>query len=218
MSNTHDPVNDIHSYGIDIKQREIYLHSYIANSDDDPGVDYRMSSTFSKNIRILDSIDQSPILVHMHSIGGNWSDGMSIFDTIKMCRSHVTIIAYGQAESMSSIIFQAADARIMTPNAYFMAHYGSSSFNGNFLDAQSFSKFDLKCIETMLEIYAKSAISGKFFKEKLKEPTEEKVKNFLRKKLKDGDWYLTANEAVYYGFADGVLTNRNFKTIDMLKV
>ena len=84
--------------------------------------------------------------------------------------------------------------------------------------SQKFSKFDLNCIETMLSIYSGVAMSGKFFKEKLKTITEEKVKNFLRKKLKDGDWYLNANEAVYYGFADGVLTNRNFKTIDMLKV
>ena len=42
---------------------------------------------------------------------------MAIFDAIKICRSHVTILVYGQAESMSSIILQAADKRIMMPNS-----------------------------------------------------------------------------------------------------
>ena len=45
----------------------------------------------------------------MHSVGGNWNDGMAIFDAIELCQSYVTIIVYGQAESMSSIILQAAD-------------------------------------------------------------------------------------------------------------
>ena len=45
-----DAVSDIQSYGIDVKNRELYLHGYIANTDDDPGVDYKMASTFYKNI------------------------------------------------------------------------------------------------------------------------------------------------------------------------
>ena len=35
--------------------------------------------------------------------------------------------------------------------------------------------------------------------------------------MKNGDWYLSANEAVYYGFADGVLSTRRFKDIDSIK-
>jgi ATP-dependent protease ClpP protease subunit len=31
------------------------------------------------------------------------------------------------------------------------------------------------------------------------------------------DWILNAEEAVYYGFADGVLGDRKFNTIDKLK-
>jgi ATP-dependent protease ClpP protease subunit len=31
------------------------------------------------------------------------------------------------------------------------------------------------------------------------------------------DWILTANEAVEYGFADGVLGSKRFPTIDFLK-
>jgi len=37
------------------------------------------------------------------------------------------------------------------------------------------------------------------------------------RKLKDGDWYLDANEAVYYGLSDAVLESRKYPHIDSLK-
>lgn len=217
MTNS-DFINDLHNNGVDVKNREIFLHSYVANSDEDPGVDYRMVSTFTKNIRMLDILSDAPITIHMQSIGGNWSDGMAIYDAITLCKSYVKIIVYGQAESMSSIILQAADLRIMMPNAYFMAHYGSVGVNGNYLDASKYLEFQKRSTEKMIDIYAESAKNGKFFKEKMgAEVSEHKIKNYLKRKLKDGDWYLNANETVYYGFADGVLSTRNYKNIESLK-
>ena len=213
----NDIIESIHGQSIDLKQREIYLHGYHGPFDDDPGVEYRMATTLIKNIRYLDSLKNQPILIHMHSIGGNWGDGMAIYDAIKLARSHVTIVVYGQAESMSSIILQAADNRIMMPNSYFMSHYGSSSSAGNFLDTQNWAKFESIILDTMLDIYVESCMKGKFFKEKYTDPTESKVRTFIKKKLKDGDWYLNSNEAVYYGFADGVLSTRKYRGISSLK-
>ena len=212
-----DIISDIHSYGIDAKNREIFLHSYIANSEEDPGVDYKMAANFYKNIRILDTISNDPIVVHMHSVGGNWNDGMTIFDSIVVCKSYVTIITYGQAESMSSMVLQAADTRVMMPNAYFMCHFGSSAYDGGFLDVQKGALFEKKMSDTMLDIYAESCLKGKYFKEQYTEPSHEKVKNYLKRKLKDGDWFLEANESVYYGFADCVLDTRKYNSINDLK-
>lgn len=212
-----DLISDVNSYGIDVQNRELYLHSYISNSDDDPGVDYRMTVNFYKNLRILDTISNDPIIVHMHSIGGSWDDGMAIFDAICLCKSHVTVIAYGQAESMSSIILQSADRRVMMPSAYFMLHYGSLDCVGDHLSAQNYAKVDKKNTDTMLDIYAGWCVKAKYFKEHYTDPSFEKVKNYLKRKLKDGDWYLDAHEAVYYGFADLVLDTRRFNSINSLK-
>ena len=212
-----DTVSDVQSYGIDVKNREIYLHGYLSNTDEDPGVDYKMAATFYKNIRILDQISKEPILIHMHSIGGSWNDGMAIFDAIQLAKSYVTIISYGQAESMSSIILQAADKRVMMPNSYFMCHFGSSGYSGNYLDVQKGAAFEKRITELMLDIYTQSCLNGKYFKEQYTEPTFEKVKNYLKRKFKDGDWYLDANESVYYGFSDLVLNTRKFSSIDSLK-
>jgi len=205
-----DPTGEVHSYGVDIANREIYLHGQHGAFEEDPGVDYRMASTFIKNIRHLDAKTHSSILIHMHSIGGNWNDGMAIYDAISMCRSYVTILAYGQAESMSSIILQAADERIMTPNSYFMCHFGSSGMVGDYQSVQNAVKFEQSMTDAMLEIYTEQCVNGKFFKEHYKTVTPEKVKGFIRRKISAGDWYLNAHESVYYGFADGVVTSKKF--------
>ena len=44
-------------------------------------------ANFYKNIRLLDSISHDPIIVHMHSIGGNWNDGMAIYDSMLVAQS-----------------------------------------------------------------------------------------------------------------------------------
>ena len=212
-----DSISDIHSHGLDAKNREIYLHSYIANTEEDPGIEYKMTANFNKNLRILDTISQDPIIIHMHSIGGNWNDGMAIYDAMMIAQSYITVVTYGQAESMSTIVLQAADKRIMMPNSYFMSHFGSSDYSGNFLDVQKGAAFEKKMADTMLEIYTDACLKGDYFKDQYTEPTHEKVKNYLKRKLKDGDWYLDAHEAVYYGFADCVLGERKHININSLK-
>jgi ATP-dependent protease ClpP protease subunit len=212
-----DPIGEVHAYGVDIKNREIFLHGHHGQFEDDPGVEYRMATTFIKNIRVLDGLSNDPIVVHMHSVGGNWSDGMGIYDAIALCKSHVSVLVYGQAESMSSIILQSADLRIMMPNAYFMSHYGSGGFSQDYLSAQNEAKFEQTIANAMFDIYANQCVKGKYFRENYKNPTVEKVKTYFKRKLKSGDWYLSAHEAVYYGFADGVMLGRKYGSINSLK-
>jgi len=142
---------------------------------------------------------------------------MAIYDAILLTKSYVTIICYGQAESMSSIVLQAADKRVMMPNSYFMCHFGSSGYSGNYLDVQKGAIFEKKITDHMIDVYTEVCLKGKYFKEQYSEPTYDKVKSYLKRKLKDGDWYLDANESVYYGFADIVLNTRKFNSIDSLK-
>ena len=203
-----DLLYDLHNYGANIDTREIFLHNYYsADADENPGVEYKMSNTFLKNIRALEiKSDSKPITIHMHSVGGEWSDGMAIYDAILMSKCYVTIIAYGQAESMSSIIFQAADRRLITKNTYFMSHFGSTAAGGEYLSVQNWVKYEKHICDIMIDIYAQSCIGGKYFKEKYgSSPDAEKVKTFLSRKLKSGDWYLNAEDAVYYGFADEII-------------
>lgn len=211
-----DSIKDIHDYNIDVKSRTIYLNNYPSIIDDsNAGVDHKMVSNFIKNIRILDSIAKSPIFIHMHSIGGSLYDGMAIYDAITACDSYVTMIAYGQAESTSSIILQAADLRIMMPSAYFMLHFGSSSYSANYLDVIKSIEFEKKYTEKTINCYVDCLVKSKFYKEELKSPSTKRARSFLLKKLYQGDWYLDAQEAVYYGFADGVLGDKLYKSMEI---
>ena len=216
MKINSDNISDINMYGLDVVNREIYLHSHVGSLDEE-GVDYRMAASFYKNIRILETMSKEPILIHMHSIGGSWYDGMAIFDAISVADSFTTVVVYGQAESMSSIILQAADSRIMMPNSYFMAHYGTSGYGGDYLSVQKAASFEKKEMELMMDIYTDRLMYSEYIKQNYTDPTHEKVKNFIKRKLKDGDWFLSAEDAVFYGFADNVLKSRKYPTIDSLK-
>lgn len=201
-------LKDFHEYGANVNTREIFLHNYYGTEDSNPGVEYRMSNNFIKNLRSLDLKSDLNITIHAHSIGGEWCDGMAIYDAIQMCRSYISLIVYGQAESMSSIFMQAADYRYMTPNAHFMCHYGSSYITTDYLSAMQQAKYEQRICDVMFNVYAKRCVYGEFFIKKFgSDVTEKQVKQYLIKKLKDGDWYLNAEEAVYYGFADAILEN-----------
>lgn len=204
----NDTLQDIHSYGVNINSREIFLHNYFSGTEDEnPGVDYRMANIFLKNLKALEKKTNDPITIHMNSIGGSWADGMVIYDAIAMSKCYITMIAYGQAESMSSIILQSADERLITTNSYFMLHYGSTSVGGDYLSTQNWMQYEKYICNTMLDIYANRCIKGKFFKEKYVKPDLKKVRSFIEKKLLDGDWYLNAEETIYHGFADKIIKN-----------
>jgi ATP-dependent protease ClpP protease subunit len=207
-------LKDFHDYSANINTREIFLHNYFQGEDNqNPGVEYKMANTFIKNLRALDIKNDMNITIHAHSIGGEWADGMAIYDAIQMCRSYITMIIYGQAESMSSIFLQAADYRYMTPNSHFMCHYGSSDINTDYLSAMQQADYERRICDVMFNLYAKRCVNGKFFYEKFgKKPSEKQVKQFLIRKFKNGDWYLDAEEAVYYGFADSILDNWHIKS------
>ena len=51
--NKEPDISLIHSHGIDIHNREIYLHSYMSDNEEESGIDYRCSVTFEKNLRYL---------------------------------------------------------------------------------------------------------------------------------------------------------------------
>lgn len=204
-------ISEIHNHHINHLNREVYLHGYI-DADEEPGVEYRMATSFVKNLHILEAQSAQNILVHMHTIGGNWSDGMAIFNAIRLSRAPVTILGYAQASSMSGIVFQAADKRILMPDCEMMIHHGSISLDDNTVAAKSAIDQNERNCRRMLEVFAESAVNGKYFKDR--KFSLRKAVNFIDAKIKQvGDWYLMPEEAVYYGFADGILGEKGFETV-----
>lgn len=208
-------ITNIHNYNINIKSRELFLHSWI-DDETEYGVDYRSAINLEKNIRILSSISKDPIIIHMHMPGGDWEDCMAMYDTIQSCKCHTTIVAYGKVQSSSSVLFQAPNLRILMPNASMLIHYGSITLDVEHKAAASSLQWSAKEADKMINIFVDRCIKGQM-------AVEKNWKKLIVKRHIDSqissksDWILNAEEAVYYGFADGILGQRKYSSIDSLK-
>lgn len=209
------PIDILHNYNIDVKNREIYLHS-ISYGEEDSGVDFRSAISLHKNIRYLTTISYDPIVIHMHIPGGEWSDCMSMYDTISLCDAPIAILVYSRAESSGSIILQAADLRIMMPNAYTLIHYGSTFVDGDHKVAVSNLKWSQAEAAKMVDIFTDKFTESPMIKEKKwKRPNARK--HILSQLDNKADWILSPEESIYYGFADGVFGNQEYQSIESIK-
>jgi ATP-dependent Clp endopeptidase proteolytic subunit ClpP len=195
----HDNLENFLEYGIDFDNRTIYMGSHFYDDEGgDSGVDFVMADRTVKSLVALDRIapgGDQPITIIMNNPGGDWYHGMAIYDAIKSCKNHVTIMVYGMAMSMGAVILQAADERVMAPNARFMIHYGTMGSRN-----------------THAKIFTKWAEENEKLSTKMEDIFLEKIQqvkpNFTRKQLEkmlDYDTILSAEETIALGLADKVL-------------
>jgi ATP-dependent protease ClpP protease subunit len=215
--NKEPDISLIHSHGIDIQNREIYLHSYMSDNEEESGIDYRCSVIFEKNLRYLNLLSLEPILVHMHLPGGHWQDCLGMYDAIKMSKAKVIILAYAKAESSSSVLLQAADLRILMPNTNVLIHYGSFSVDAEHSKAAAAGvQWNERECDKMIDVFTDRCMDSSIYREKNWKRMMAK-KHIVSQLANKCDWILTSEEALYYGFADGVLGSKRFPNIDYLK-
>jgi ATP-dependent protease ClpP protease subunit len=209
-----DLISSLHEYDVDIESNHIYLmgidRGYDIAGIDEPGVEYILSKRFIKNINIcMRANPTKPILIQMKTCGGFWEEGMAIYDAIKACPSRVVILNYTHERSMSSLIFQAADKRVMMPHSIFMLHDGSYSIEGTVKQVISTVEFDKKNQDIMLGIYASKMNE----KGKMAGMGEDKIKKWLKAQMdKKEDVFFTAEQTVELGLADCIF-DYNWKSL-----
>lgn len=198
--NNKDYASNIHDYHIDVKNREIYLVG--DDTNDDAGIDFKVSATFLKNLKILEnSSGDKPITIHLNSPGGCCSNGFAIYDAIKASKCDITIIVHGQASSMASIILQAAEKRLVSPNALVVLHDGYASFEGSHKELKSFADYDKKLRAKMIEIYLEKCMDSVQFQGRTKTQVKKWLNDAIASKQ---DIYLIGQEIVDFGLADEV--------------
>lgn len=206
---------NIHNYGIDPENREIFLHSHVMDGEES-GVDYRSAIVFEKNIRYLNTISNEAILVHMHLPGGDWSDCLGMFDAVTQSKAPIGFLVYSKAESASGILLQSAKLRILMPNTYMLIHYGSLYLESEHMAAVSNVKWNEEESKKMIDIFTDRCMNSALVKEKnWKRPMVKK--HIIGQLSNKSDWILTAEEAVYYGFADGIYGDGVYKNIETIK-
>jgi ATP-dependent Clp protease protease subunit len=195
MSKVRNELTLWHDYDILPGDRTLYMGSHYGDDSGESGVDYALAEKMIKNLHILDkrATDQ-PVTIKMNSCGGDVYHGLAIYDAIKSCQNDVRIITYGYVMSMGSVILQAADERIMSPNSRMMIHYGQAGMGGHLLDIYKHTE-ELKELDSIVNNIYLSRI-------------KEKKPRFAMKQLEDKmkfDWYLGSQEAILMGLCDRVL-------------
>ena len=206
---------DVYNEDLISESREVFLHSPL--DCEDSGIDFRVASKFIKNIRILEKKSSAPIVLHILSTGGNWNDGMAIYDTILKSSCDFCIITYGIAASMASLIPQAAyqtGKRITMPNCEWMIHEGWTEVQGTYRQVISNTQWDIEIRKKCYELYTEACLErGVFFESK----SRAQVKNYIKKKLESKeDWWLDAEEAVNIGLCDMIVGQKGVESVDKI--
>lgn len=194
-----------HEYDYIPGTNEIFLFGYEQyvhpDQDGEPGVEWGMANRFIRNLMMAMRNSQDPILVHMKSCGGDWAEGMAIHNAIKACPNPVTILSYTHARSMSSLILQAANKRVMMPDSTFMFHDGTMAMDGTVKQYFTEGEQLLLSRERMMNIY----IDAMKERGKMKSWSRKRIYAWLRDLMdKKEEVYLNADQAVKHGFADEV--------------
>jgi len=193
----YNGIEQIHAHNIHVPSRQIWVHGYpfeqvdVNDSMVEPGVEYRMATQFEKNLHVMRMKSETePVFVHLQTCGGEYIEGMAMHDTAKSMPFPIVMISYTHARSMSSIILQAADYRLLLPHSYFMFHTGTLEIKGENKTVYSNVDFAKKCDEKMLDIYVEKALTGRKFRANRKRWTENTIRLFLQRCIeKKGDYF-----------------------------
>jgi ATP-dependent Clp protease protease subunit len=142
----------------------------------------------------LEAVDPGkPITFYIDTPGGSITDGMAIYDTIKLISSPVTAIVTGMAASMGSILLCASPkgSRFVFPHSRVLIHQPLIS-----------GRMVAPAVDINIQ-----ALEMERLREELNRILSEASGQSLEKIIKDTDrdFYLTAQEAIDYGLADKIV-------------
>lgn len=152
-------------------------------------INEELANNVFKAVEIMENINSfAPIQVIVMSEGGNWTDGLGIYDRLKLSPCPIHMLGRGMVASTATAIFQAGDIREISSHCVFVLHDGTEGFEGEAKSFESWAEFSKKSRQNLYQIYA----------EKSKKP----VSFWQTLCLKDS--ILTASQVVDYGLADRV--------------
>jgi ATP-dependent protease ClpP protease subunit len=139
--------------------------------------------------------DKPGIQLDISSPGGSVFDGWKLYDELRAAsqRGHkVTTVVRGMAASMAGIIAQAGDHRIVGPEAFLMLHAPSTMASGKTTDLAD-------------EVELMKRLEDRFVKAYMSRANTKKIsEKRFRDKFDRRDWWVDAESALGYGFADEI--------------
>ncbi len=139
-------------------------------------------------VRDLNKIKAGTIHLRVNSPGGSVFDGTTIYNAIKQHKSKVVAHVDGLAASIASVIVMGADEVQMAENAFMMVHEPWSMVMGNADGLRAEADLLDKVRDTIAKTYMNK--SGK---------ESEEINDLM-----NAETWMTAQEAVAFGFADSI--------------
>jgi len=153
-------------------------------------INEKLSLQVQKAFDILEAISKhAEITIKIMSNGGNWFDGLAIYDRIASSPCPTRMIGTGLVGSTATAIFQAGKLREITENCVFVLHDGTEGFEGEAKSFEAWGETSKKSRQLLYEIYSKA--TGK--------PTSFWQSMCLK------DTVLWQKDILSYGLADKVL-------------
>lgn len=137
--------------------------------------------------------NRKPIKLMILSYGGDLSINNMLINLIKISKTPVWGINMGHADSAGCFIFMSCHKRLAMPNSTFLIHKGSASFDGTYEEVTSHVLEYQRVVDELCDyIMNHSNISESILNENIW-----------------GEWFITAKEAVDYGFVDKIVDDIN---------
>ncbi len=159
-------------------------------------IDDDLSSLIIAQMLFLEAENpEKDIALYVNSPGGSVTAGLAVYDTMQYIKPDVATYCVGQAASMAAVLFAAGakGKRVILPNSRILIHQPwASGLGGQQTDIEIHAKDLLHMRDRLDEILAFH--TGKT-KEEIHDDTER-------------DRILSADEAVAYGVADRVMSQR----------
>jgi ATP-dependent Clp protease protease subunit len=154
------------------------------------------ASVLCAQLLFLESQDSNKdITLYINSPGGLVTAGMAIYDTMQYVSTDIQTIVVGQACSMGSLLASAGTKgkRLMLPHSRHMIHQPLGGASGQATD---------------VEIRANELLRWKDELTKIYEKTTGQPLHTLKDDM-ERDKFMTPTEAVEYGLADKIVSNRD---------
>lgn len=134
------------------------------------------------------------IALYINSPGGSVTAGLAILDTMNYIKCDVSTICLGECASMAAVLLSSGTKgkRFVLPNSMVLIHQPSGGAQGQQTEIAIVADFMKKTRERLNKILAES--------------TGQDLATIQRDTERDN--YMTAEEAVAYGLADKVITDR----------
>jgi ATP-dependent Clp endopeptidase proteolytic subunit ClpP len=143
---------------------------------------------------------QCDMEIVFNSPGGSITEGFALYDYILSLRKlghKITTRTIGMAASMAGILLQSGDVRAMGKESWLLIHEAAFMTAGKVGEVKDTAEWIDKMCEHVVDIFATraSAATGK---------DKKGCAAFVRKNWNRKDWWISAEEALKYGYIDRV--------------